>query len=54
MKNYDKTKQPIGCNETTASCKNLKETSNYADMDGETYECDVCGLRFRLYYDDMR
>lgn len=49
----DKTKQPPECKEDS-SCPNLKETSSYTDMDGETYECSVCGLRYRLYYEDMQ
>ncbi len=34
--------------------KNLKETSSNYDMDGETYECKICGEYYRLYYDDMK
>ena len=30
------------------------ETSSNTDFDGETYECDLCGHRYRLYYDEMR
>lgn len=31
-----------------------KEVSSNYDMDGETYECTVCGDRYRLYYEDMK
>lgn len=48
----DKAKQPLECKEDT-SCRNLQETSSTTDMDGETYNCIVCGLRYRLYYEDM-
>jgi hypothetical protein len=35
-----------------SSCPNLQEVrSDYA---GETYECDVCGERYWLDYDEMR
>lgn len=49
----DKTKQPPGCRETEGSCPNMRETSSNSDMDGETYICEVCGARYRLYYEDM-
>jgi hypothetical protein len=48
----DKAKQPQDCKEDT-SCPNLQETSSPTDMNGETYNCEVCGLHFRLYYEDM-
>ena len=35
-------------------CRNLKEVSDKYDMDGETYDCAVCGEHYRLYYDEMR
>lgn len=35
------------------NCPNIKETSSATDMDGETYECEKCNYRYRLYYDDM-
>lgn len=34
-------------------CPNLRETSSPTDMDGETYDCDICGKYYRLYYDEM-
>ncbi len=43
--------QEVGC---SGRCPRLKETSSPTDMDGETYECDHCGQRYRLYYDDMQ
>ena len=52
----DKSKQPAGCNSDLFSrnpCKNLRETSSNTDMSGESYSCDVCGVYFRLYYDEM-
>lgn len=30
-----------------------KEVSSPTDMEGETYECQKCGDRYRLYYEDM-
>lgn len=33
-------------------CKHLKEVSGF-DMDGETYDCSVCGEHYRLHYEDM-
>lgn len=53
----DPTKQPSGCEPDKFSqntCPNLKETSALSDMDGETYKCEVCGVYFRLDYDEMR
>lgn len=35
------------------NCPNMKEISSNYDMHGETYKCKTCGLRFRLYYDEM-
>lgn len=49
----DKNKQPEDCKDGT-SCPYIEETSASTDMDGETYNCSVCGLRFRLYYEDMQ
>lgn len=37
----------------TPHCPHLKEVSSPTDMDGETYACERCGERFRLYYEDM-
>lgn len=51
----DETKRPIECgrrNGQWKACSNLKETSGY-DMDGETYDCEVCGEHYRLHYEDM-
>ena len=56
-KKGERSKQIPGCNPDLYSnnpCPNLKETSALSDMDGETYECKVCGIYFRLYYDEMR
>lgn len=36
-----------------SKCPNLKDTSSNSDMDGETYDCAVCGEHYRLYYEDM-
>jgi len=30
-----------------------EEVSSPHDMDGETYKCQKCGDRYRLYYEDM-
>lgn len=35
-------------------CPNLKEVSRPTDMEGETYECELCGERYRLWYEDMK
>jgi len=63
----DPAKRPIECKEGVftpdapgshtgvwGSCPHLKEVSSASDMDGETYDCNVCGRHYRLYYDDMR
>lgn len=51
----DPSKQPEGCEPARYSrnpCPNMKETGG--GMSGEQYNCDVCGERFYLDYDDMR
>ena len=40
-------KFPIG------KCPNMKEEDS-CDMEKETYQCDACGKREHLYYDEMR
>ena len=35
-------------------CGNLQETSSATDFEKETYTCSKCGLRYHLYYDEMR
>ena len=51
----DPAKQPPECKmRETSRCKHLRETSHKFDMSGETYDCDVCGEHFRLYYDEMQ
>lgn len=65
-KEGDKSKRPPECREgeiisrgpgpiqaTWGSCPHLKEVSSNSDMDGETYDCAVCGRHYRLYYEDM-
>lgn len=37
----------------TGMCPNLKELDQPWNMDSEKYECDVCGKRITLYYDEM-
>lgn len=51
----DPAKQPEHCKKliTKTVCQNMHETSSNTDMDGETYNCDVCGEHLRLYYEDM-
>ena len=49
----DPEKKTEECKKREKKCSNLKETSSSSDMDGETWECDVCGKRYRLYYEDM-
>lgn len=52
----DHTKKPKDCGAMRGGnwhCQNLKEVSDLRDFDGETYACEVCGERFRLYYEDM-
>ena len=36
-----------------SKCSNIKYIDE-TNMDSELYNCDTCGLRYRLYYDDMR
>lgn len=48
----DKSKQPEGCEETESTCPNMKMRDDF-DTEGETYECAVCGARYKLYYEDM-
>lgn len=51
----DKTKQPPECTvDKDARCPNLHEVSRPGDMEGETYECKVCGERYRLDYEEMK
>jgi hypothetical protein len=40
------------CKDNIWKCKNLEEIRS--SMDGESYECKVCGEYFKLYYDDMK
>lgn len=47
-------RHPDGLRCTWGTCLHLKETSPSSNMDGETYDCQVCGRHYRLYYDDMR
>lgn len=51
----DRSKQPAGCKPEDYSqnpCPNLVEYGN--SMETENYKCEVCGIRFRLDYDEMR
>lgn len=54
----DDAKRPPECTGRTApyksssSCPNLKETGG--GFEGEQYNCEVCGERYYLDYDDMR
>lgn len=34
-------------------CSNMKADANDTSMESETYECAVCGSRYKLYYEDM-
>lgn len=67
MSDGDKAKQPPECLKDVFTpdapgshhgkwgrCPHLKEVSSSSDMEGETYDCSVCGEHYRLYYDDMR
>lgn len=46
-------KQPPECGEKENKyCPHLKETGG--GFDGEQYECEVCGLRYFLDYEDMK
>lgn len=38
---------------TPVKCPNVKERDDL-NMEAETYECAICGYRYKLYYDDMR
>ena len=49
-------KQPKECRELGSykmACPNLKEI-DLKNMNGETYDCAVCGEHFYLDYDEMR
>jgi hypothetical protein len=48
----DPSKQPPECKGGATSCPNLEETGG--GMDGEQYNCKVCGEAFYLDYDEMR
>lgn len=43
--------QPPECKEDT-KCPNM--VNIYQGWDDETWECPVCGARFKLYYEDMK
>lgn len=48
----DKSKQPPECKiEFENHCPHIKETGS---MQGEQYDCPVCGERFYLDYEEMR
>lgn len=52
----DPDKKPPECGEHPGGngrCPHIKEVSGPSDFDGETYACEVCGERYRLYYEDM-
>lgn len=52
----DESKQPAECKALGShkmSCPNLKEMDPL-NMDGETYDCEVCGEHFYLDYEEMR
>lgn len=52
----DEAKRPAECGRRDGAweaCRHLKDTSSNSDMDGETYDCAVCGEHYRLYYEDM-
>ena len=49
----DKSKQPAECDEAkNGKCLHIKCT--YEGWDDSTYECGVCGLRYKLYEDEMK
>lgn len=48
----DKSRQPVGCDETEQTCPNMKEVGG--GFDGERYACEVCGAGYYLDYDEMR
>lgn len=60
----DKSKQPPYCEPRFikydennpkgywTTCPNIKETGG--GFEGEQYECDVCGKRYYLDYEDMK
>lgn len=48
----DESKKPVECRDNWTKCPNIKLT--YQGWGSETYECDVCGERFKLYYEDMQ
>jgi hypothetical protein len=50
----DPTKRPPECKTSgrPTDCPHLRDVTPRS-MDRETYECDMCGQRFVLYYEDM-
>lgn len=50
----DPAKKPNDCriDDTPPHCPNIQCT--YEGMDGETYNCRVCGEHYKLYYEDMK
>lgn len=34
-------------------CKNMKYDERAGGMESELYECQKCGERYKLYYEDM-
>ena len=49
----DPNKQPAECNINASPprCPHMKCT--YEGWDGESYSCERCGERYKLYYEDM-
>lgn len=47
----DPSKQPASCNEDT-HCPNIE--CLFEGIDEETWECSICGARFKIYYDELR
>lgn len=48
----DKTKQTEKCEGNAHACPNLKEAGG--GFEGEIYNCEHCGMYYRLYYEDMQ
>lgn len=46
-----KAERPADCKQDT-KCPNMQVV--FQGWDSETWKCDLCGRRFKLYYEDMK
>ena len=47
-------KRPCDNERDSWQCPNMKKREGDADMNGEHYDCKICGRHVRLDYDEMR